>query len=243
MGASQRPTKVVYDRDGSSFREASPGDFDWRRILAGKDWLHLSGTAPALGPGVVRILEEALRTARDLGLTVSLDCNYRSKLWSVEDASRTLSALLPSVNVFVASPHDAAKLFGIAPEGGLSAREASEKQALELCRRFGLRAVAMTLREGGSASEDDLAGLLCIEGRTFVSRKYDLSIVDRIGGGDAFTAGLVHGLGSGREPREVVEFAAAAACLKHSIPGDFNLATEEEVRALVRGSGGGHVSR
>jgi len=174
---------------------------------------------------------------------VSFDPNYRSRLWSVEEAGRTLLPLLSSVDVFVGSPHDASLLFGMAPEAGRDAREASARQALELCRRFGFRAAAMTLRTGGSASANDLEAILCANGRTFASREYRVEIVDRIGGGDAFAAGLIHGLGRGWEPQDVVEFAAAAACLKHSIPGDVNLATEEEVLDLIRGSDGSRVAR
>ncbi|HAK96783.1 MAG TPA: 2-dehydro-3-deoxygluconokinase [Planctomycetes bacterium] len=243
QGASQRPTKVIYDRRGSSFSEASPEDFDWERILDGKDWLHFSGTGPALGAGVRRIIEEGLAAAHRRGLTVSFDPNYRAKLWSVEEAGRALRPLLSSADVFIGSPYDASLLFGIETEAGLAPREMSAQLAAELCRRFGLRAAAMTLRGGDSASANDIAGLLCAGGRTFSSREYRVEIVDRIGTGDAFAAGVIHGLGRGWEPQAVIDFAAAAACLKHSIPGDFNLATEAEVLDLVRGGGGGRVAR
>jgi 2-dehydro-3-deoxygluconokinase len=241
--ASQRPTLVIYDRRGSSFSEASLEDFDWERILDGKDWLHFSGTAPALGPGVRQILERGLATARRLGVTVSFDPNYRSKLWGVEEAGRTLLPLLSSADVFVGSPHDASLLFGIEVEAGLAPREAGARLALELCRRFGLRAAAMTLRGGNSASANDIEGLLCVEGQTYSSREYHVEIVDRIGTGDAFAAGAIHGLGRGWEPQAVIEYAVAAACLKHSIPGDFNLVTEAEVLQIVRGAVGIRVAR
>lgn len=242
-GASQRPTKVIYDRGGSSFREASEEDFDWERILEGKDWFHFSGTAPALGEGVRRILARAVATARRLGVTVSLDPNYRSKLWSVEEAGRTLLPLLSSAGVFVGSPHDASLLFGIKAEAGLAPRDASAQLAAELCRRFGLRAAAMTTRGGSSASENSLEGLLCVGGKVYVSREYRIEIVDRIGAGDAFAAGAIHGLGKGWDGQAVIDFAVAAACLKHSIPGDFNLVTEAEVLEVVRGGGGARVAR
>lgn len=242
-GASQRPTKVIYDRAGTAFRTASREDFDWLRILEEKDWFHVSGTAPALGPNVLEILEDGLRAADDLGLTVSLDCNYRSKLWSLEAAGKTLSALLPSCDLFVASPYDAALLFGLPREPGLSALEAAGRQAAELSKRYGIRAVAMSVRAGASASAGELQGLLYVDGGTYASRSYELAIVDRIGGGDAFTAGLIHGLGCGWEPQETIEFATAAACLKHSIPGDFNLVTAEEIRDLMGGGEGSRVAR
>jgi len=242
-GASQRPTKVIYDRRGTSFSEASPEDFDWARILEGKDWFHFSGTGPALGPGVTRILTRGVAMARELGVTVSFDPNYRSKLWGVEDAGRTLLPFLSSADVFVGSPQDVSLLFGIEAAAGLEPREAGARLAEELCRRFGLRAAAMTIRSGSSASANDIEGLLCVGGRTFSSREYHVEIVDRIGTGDAFAAGAIHGLGCGWEPQAIIDFAAAAACLKHSIPGDFNLVTEEEVLDLVRGGGGGRVAR
>jgi 2-dehydro-3-deoxygluconokinase len=242
-GASQRPTKVIYDRGGSSFCEASPADFDWERILDGKDWFHFSGTAPALGPGVRRILEQALEVARRLGVTVSFDPNYRAKLWSAEEASRTLLPLLSSTDVLLGSPQDASLLFGMEAAPGLAPREASAYLAAELCRRFGLRAAALTTRGGSSASENSLEGLLCVGGKTYASREYRIDIVDRIGAGDAFAAGVVHGLGSDFAPQATIDFAVAAACLKHSIPGDFNLVAEAEVLELVRGGGGARVAR
>ncbi len=234
-GASQRPSKVIYDRSPSSFREIRPGEFDWPAILSGRDWLHFTGTAPALGPNVRQVLDEALGAAKRLGVTVSFDCNYRSTLWSVEEARAVLPGLVPRVDMFVGSPYDTEMLFGIS---GSPAESADQ-----LRRRFGLKHVAYTLRQGESASVNRLAGLLCDSAGSRVSREYEMHLVDRIGGGDAFTAGLIHGLTSGWEPAAIVEFAAAASCLKHSIPGDFNLVSLDEVQQLVHTGQSGWVRR
>jgi 2-dehydro-3-deoxygluconokinase len=234
-GASQRPSKVVYDRDHTCFRNIRRGEFDWPAILRGQDWLHFTGTAPALGPGVLAVLKDGLRVARRLGVTVSFDCNYRSTLWSRPEAARVLGGLMKSVDVFIGTHHDARLLFGI--EG-----EPAESAAL-LRRRFGFRAVAYTMREGASASVNRFGGLLCDDRGCATSRSYDMQMVDRIGGGDAFTAGLIHGL-LRRWPRQrTVEFAAASGCLKHSIPGDFNLVSLAEVEQLVASGESGKVQR
>jgi 2-dehydro-3-deoxygluconokinase len=242
-GASQRPSRVVYDRTGTSLREARPEEFDWDRLLTGRDWFHFSGTAPALGPNVQAVLKDALRAARRLGLTVSCDANYRSKLWGPEEAGRVLGDLLEEVDAFIGGAEDAEKVFGIRPPPGASPAEFRVEAAAVLRRRFGLRHVAMTIRGGDSASEGRLAGFIADGAGAWESREYEMEIVDRIGGGDAFTAGIVHGLLAGWEPSRTVEFAAAAACLKHSVPGDFNLVTAEEVEALVAGRGGSRVVR
>lgn len=234
-GASQRASKVIYDRAHSSFAEAKPDDFDWPAILKDKQWLHFSGTAPALGANIVQILKEALGQAHASGVTVSCDCNYRSKLWSAADAGRTLGDLLTSVDVFIGGKEDAEKLFGI--------RGAEEEAARQLRERFGFRCVAMTLRGGVSASVNRLGGLVCDASGVYTSRSYEMQIVDRVGGGDAFTAGLIYGLLSDFEPQQTVEFAAAASCLKHSILGDFNLVSLDEVEQLLAGDQSGRVQR
>ena len=236
-GASQRPSKVIYDRTNSSIREARSEEFDWKTILSGKDWFHFSGTAPALGASVRGVLEDAVRTARELRVPVSCDCNYRSKLWSLEEAGHVLSELMPFVECFIGGREDAEKLFGIRASGSES------DAATQLRERFGFKRVAMTLRHGVSASVNRLAGLLCCETGCHMSREYEMQIVDRVGGGDAFTAGLIYGLLSGFEPQRVIEFAAAASCLKHSIPGDFNLVSVQEVEQLLAGDESGRVQR
>lgn len=242
-GASQRATQVIYDRAHSSIREASPGEFDWDPILAGKDWLHFSGTAPALGPNVLAVLTDGLKAARELGVKVSCDCNYRSKLWGLEEAGRVLTALMQYVNVFIGGREDAEKLFGVRADSAGSSKEKDEEAAKLLRERFGFDYVAMTLREGVSASVNRLGGLLCGADGCSFSHTYEMMIVDRVGSGDAFTAGLIYGLLTGLTPQQTVEFAVATACLKHSIPGDFNLVSVKEVEQLVAGDASGRVRR
>jgi 2-dehydro-3-deoxygluconokinase len=248
-GAAQRPSKIIYDRGHSAIRDCGPGDFDWDRICAGKDWLHFSGTAPALGSRVVGALEEGLAAAKRHGLKVSCDLNYRAKLWSPADANRVMTALMPSVDVLIGNEEDAEKVFGIRAAGsdvergrldGASYREVAE----QLMRRFGVSMVATTLRESISASANGWSGLLYDGTRHYPSRRYEITpIVDRVGAGDSFTGGLIHALLAGREPQECIEFAVAASCLKHSIAGDFNLASLAEVNALVAGHASGRVQR
>ena len=235
-GASQRASKVIYDRAHSSMREVQRDEFDWDAILAGKDWLHFSGTAPALGANVVAVLTDGLQAATRLGVKVSCDCNYRSKLWGPEEAGRVLSGLMPHVDVLVCGREDAEKLFQVHADNDCEA-------AMRLKELFNLDYVAMTLRQGVSASVNRLAGLLCDGAACHVSREYELQIVDRVGGGDAFTAGLIYGLLSEFDPRHTIEFATAASCLKHSIPGDFNLVTADEVEQLLAGDASGRVQR
>jgi 2-dehydro-3-deoxygluconokinase len=240
-GASQRPTKVIYDRAPSSFRQIRLEDIDWDATLAGKNWFHFSGTAPALGPQVVEVLTAGITTARRLGLTVSCDCNYRSKLWSLEDAGRMLTSLMPHVNLVICGKDDPQKLFGL--DCGRPEEKSPEDAAEILRKRFALDTVAMTLREPLSASVNRYAAILCQRGGTCRSRCHEFQIVDRVGGGDAFAAGLIFGLLSGFEPQRTIDFAAAASCLKNSILGDFNLASREEVEQFLAGASSGHVNR
>lgn len=244
VGASQRATKVIYDRAASSFRQLRAEELDWNQILTGKDWFHFSGTAPALGPQVVEALTTGLATARQLGLTVSCDCNYRSKLWSKEEAGRVLTPLLEFVNVLICGKDDPQGIFGISSEEADAAGADRDRHTVELLRRrFGLDYVAMTFREGVSASHNRWAAMLCHGGGVCRSRQYEIQIVDRVGGGDAFAAGLIFGLLSDFGPQRAIDFAAAAACLKHSIPGDFNLVSRDEVEQLLAGDSAGRVRR
>jgi 2-dehydro-3-deoxygluconokinase len=239
-GASQRSTKVIYDRDHSSIREVRRDEFDWPRLLDGKHWFHFSGTAPALGPNVIDVLTDALRTAKKVGVKTSCDCNYRSKLWSLDEAGRVLTGLIQYVDVFIGGVEDAEKLFGVKPSGQ---GDTETDVANQMRNRFGFDCVAMTLRRGESASSTYYAGLLCTVDGCHFSRNYEIQVVDRVGAGDAFSAGIIHGILAGKTPLDTVEFAAASACLKHSIPGDFNLVSEEEVNQLMRGAHGGRVQR
>lgn len=234
-GASQRPTKVLYDRAGSSFSCADPGEYDWPAILKGKQWFHFSGTAPALGPGVLAALKAGLAEAKQRGITISFDCNYRSTLWPLERAKPILRELLGLADVFIGTPYDATLIFGIKGTPASSARA--------LARKYSLKAVAYTLRKGNSASFGTIAGLL-FEGHAGArSREYEMKMVDRIGGGDAFSAGIIYGMLSGWDVRKTVNFAAASSCLKHSIPGDFVLATMSEIEEVTATGGASRVKR
>lgn len=248
-GAAQRGSKVIYDRDHTSIREASPTEFDWDAILQDADWLHFSGTAPALGPNVQAVLLEGLKAARARNVTVSCDLNYRAKLWSPDEARRVMTRIMEYVDVLIGNEEDAAKVFGISAQGSDVSRgdlvvDSYRLVAEQLAARFGFRFVATTLRRSVSASHNGWAGLLYDGTSHYLSRSYEIApIVDRVGGGDSFTAGLIYGLVKGMARQDCVEFAAAASCLKHSIPGDFNLISLGEVEALLRGDGSGRVQR
>ena len=235
-GASQRPSKVIYDRAGSSFSRLEPGTVDWKAVFEGRDWFHWSGTAPALGEQMVETTREACQTAKELGLTVSCDLNYRSKLWRPERAREAMTSLMEWVDVLVGGQEDAALVLGVSTEG-------NEDAAAELHRRFGLSYVATTLREGDSASENGWACLLSDRSNSYHSRRYRIQIVDRVGAGDAFSGALIYALLTSMDTEQAVEFAAAASCLKHSIPGDFNQVSKREVYALMKGAGAGRIER
>jgi 2-dehydro-3-deoxygluconokinase len=240
-GASQRPSKVIYDRAGSSFTELCAGMVDWDAAFAGKQWFHWSGTAPALSDGTAEATREACEAARRHGLTVSCDLNYRRKLWSPEKARETMTSLMQYVDVLIGNEEDSALVLGVSA-GSLDA-ERHKAAASELHGRFGFKYVATTLRESSSASENGWSCLLSDGERCYLSRKYRMWIVDRVGGGDSFSGGLIYALMSGMNGQEAVEFAAAASCLKHSIHGDFNLVSKEEVLELMGGGGSGRIQR
>ncbi len=247
-GASQRASKVIYDRANSSITTLVRGEIDWQAVLAGKDWLHFSGTAPALGPTLPGVIAEACAAAKALGLTVSCDLNYRKKLWSPERAGQVMSGLMAYVDVLLCNEEDAAMVFGIQAAGAdvTGGRLEAEKYGDVACRlheRFGCKYIAITLRESLSATFNNWSGVLYDGRQLYRSRDYHMFVVDRVGGGDSFGGGLIYALLAGLPPQDVVEFAAAASCLKHSIPGDFNLVSVEEVRALMAGDASGRVQR
>lgn len=247
-GASQRPSRVIYDRAGSSITELKPGDLRWKEILAGKDWFHFAGTAPALGDSMPDVVEEACRIAKDHGLTVSCDLNYRSNLWSTEQAATAMSRLMEYVDVLCGNEEDAEKVFGIrARDTDVTSGKMDEAGyvdvATELSSRFNLKYVAITLRESISASDNNWSAMLYDQKNSYFSRKYAVHLVDRVGGGDAFSGALIYGLLTGMASQEAIDFAAAASCLKQTIPGDINLVGYDEVMALVKGDASGRVRR
>ena len=248
IGASQRPSKVIYDRAGSSITELKPGMVDWERVFSGKHWFHWSGTAPALSDSMAATTKEACTAAKRGGLMVSCDLNYRRKLWAPEKARQVMIDLMQYVDVLIGNEEDSAIVLGVEAKGVDVAKgdldaERYKEVATELHRRFGFTYVATTLRESLSASENGWSCLLSDGRQCYLSRKYRIWVVDRVGGGDAFSGGLIYGLLSGMSCQDTVEFAAAASCLKHSIHGDFNQVSREEVMALVRGGGAGRIQR
>jgi 2-dehydro-3-deoxygluconokinase len=247
-GASQRASKVIYDRAGSSIAEAKPGEFDWDAILAGAGWFHFTGITPALSEGCAALCLEACRAAQSRGIPVSCDLNYRKNLWSREQASRTMERLMPHVTLLIANEEDAADVFGIHAggsdiEGGALPREGYADVARQLSGRFGIPEIAITLRQSISASDNVWAGMLYSGGACHFSREYPVHIVDRVGGGDSFGAGLIFATLEGQSAQERLEFAVAASCLKHSVEGDFNVVSADEARRLAGGSGSGRVQR
>lgn len=249
-GASQRPSKVVYDRAGSSIALARRSDFDWPKIFRGAKWFHFTGITPALGGELPEICLDALKACRARKIKVSCDLNYRGKLWSREEAGRTMAELVPYVDVLIANEADAADVFGIRAAGtdvdaGRLDKGGYVSVAEQLAGRFGLKKVAITLRTSISAFDNRWAGMLydAKSGKAFFSPEYAVHIVDRVGGGDSFGGGLIYALASGRRDQEAIDFAVAASCLKHSIEHDFNLMTAGEVESLAAGNSSGRVQR
>ena len=247
-GASQRASTVTYDRAHSAISEINPADLNWERLLAGADWFHFTGITPALSEAAAQAAQEGARAAKKLGLTVSCDLNFRKKLWTSEKAGRVMSGLMESVDICIANEEDAEKVFGIKAAGaevteGKIDHNRYVEVARKLTERFNFKGVAITLRESFSASHNGWSGLYFTGGKAHFSRRYDIQIIDRVGGGDSFAAGLIYALGKKRDAQQAIEFAVAASCLKHSISGDFNLVTLSEVEALLAGDGSGRVQR
>ncbi len=247
-GASQRPSKVIYDRAGSSIAEADKMDFDWDKIFEGAGWFHFTGITPALGDNVAEICLEACKKAKEKGITVSCDLNYRNKLWSKEKAGQVMGELCKYVDVCIANEEDAGDVFGIRAvdtdvKSGKVNHEGYKEVAKQLADRFGFKKVAITLRESISANDNNWAAMLFCEGKYFFSKKYNVHIVDRVGGGDSFGAGLIYACINEMDAQESIEFAVAASCLKHSIEGDFNQVSVDEVKKLAGGDASGRVQR
>ena len=247
-GASQRPSKVIYDRAYSAIAMAKKEDFDWDDILDGAEWFHFTGITPALSDEMAEITLEACKAARAKGITVSCDLNFRKKLWSKEKAGQVMGEICKFVDVCIANEEDAKDVFGIEADGsditgGKLDRDGYISVAKKLTDRFGFKAVAITLRESKSANDNDWSGMLYIDGQAYFSKKYSIHIVDRVGGGDSFGGGLIYSMMNGATPQAAIEFAIAASCLKHSIEGDYNLVSVSEVMTLAGGDASGRVQR
>lgn len=247
-GASQRPSKVIYDRAGSAISQATKDEFDWDDILEGADWFHFTGITPALGDNVAEICLEAVKAARAKGITVSCDLNYRNKLWSKEKAGQVMGELCKYVDVCIANEQDADDVFGIKARNtdvtsGKVDHEGYKDVALQLKERFGFKKVAITLRGSISANDNDWAGMLYDGSNFYFSRTYPVHIVDRVGGGDSFGGGLIYACLNDYSGQDTINFAVAASCLKHSIEGDYNMVTVDEVKKLAGGDASGRVQR
>lgn len=249
-GASQRASKVIYDRAGSSIALADPADFDWDAIFEGVDWFHFTGITPALGENMPAICLAAVKAAKAKGITVSCDLNYRKKLWTSERAGEVMATLVPYVDVLIANEADADDVFGIRAENtdvesGKLEQGGYVSVARQLTERFGCKKVAITLRQSISASENDWSAMLYngSEGCAYWSPVYNIKIVDRVGGGDSFGGGLIYAMMMQYSDQDALNFAVAASCLKHSIEHDFNLVTVAEVKSLAAGNASGRIQR
>ena len=247
-GASQRGSVCIYDRAHSAIAEATPADFDWDAIFEGADWFHFTGITPALGGQLVDICLQACQAAKARGVKISCDLNYRGKLWTREQARAAMTALCAYVDVCISNEEDAKDVFGIEADntdiyGGKLDHEGYKSVARQLADTFGFEKVAITLRSSMSASDNDWAGMLYDGENYCFSKTYHLHIVDRVGGGDSFGAGLIYALLTGKASQAAIEFAVAASALKHSIEGDFNRVSVAEVQKLAGGDGSGRVQR
>ena len=241
-GASQRPSKVIYDRAGSAIATATTADFNWDEIFEGADWFHFTGITPALGDNVAEICLEACKAAKAKGITVSCDLNYRNKLWSKEKAGQVMGELCKYVDVCISNEEDANDVFGIKSEGtevtaGELNKAGYKEVAQKLTDRFGFKKVAITLRTSISANDNKWAAMLYENGESYFSKEYLMHIVDRVGGG------VIYACLNDYAPQDTIEFAVAASCLKHSIEGDFNQVSVSEVQKLAGGDASGRVQR
>lgn len=247
-GASMRPSKVIYDRANSAIAEADISEYDFDKIFKDADWFHFSGISPAISKKAAILTEEALKSAKKHGVTVSVDLNYRKKLWTSAEAQKVMTNLMKYVDVCIGNEEDAEKVLGFKPghsdvSSGNLEMEGYKSIFKQMQERFGFKYVVTTLRESHSAFDNSWSALI-YNGKDFYhSKKYEIHIVDRVGGGDSFSAGLICGLMDGKDMKDSLEFAVAASALKHTIPGDFNLVNREEIETLVKGDASGRVQR
>lgn len=249
-GASQRPSKIIYDRAYSAIAMADKSDFDWEHIFEDVDWFHWTGITPALSDGMAEICKEACKVAKKKGITISCDLNYRKNLWSTEKARNVMSELMTYVDICIANEEDADKVLGIKAadndvESGKLNKAGYEYVVKEICETYGCKYVAITLRESYSASDNGWGAMIyeAKSGKSYFSKEYKIHIVDRVGGGDSFTAGIIYSMLKEMSAMDAVEFATAASCLKQSIEGDYNRVSVSEVMNLVNGVGNGRVMR
>lgn len=238
-GASQRAGKVIYDRAGSAFAVSSAEEYD-ESVFEGADWFHFTGITPALGENCLALVQKACRAAKKHGATVSCDINYRATLWPLERAKEAMKKLMADIDVCISNAFQAEQIFDLHAQG--AGDEHDEALARMLAETYGLRTVALTRRKSVTANENFFSGMLW-QDKAYFSREYDMKIVDRVGGGDAFAGGLIYALAGKESGQSAIEFATAAGCFKHSVEGDVCLACEQEIRALAQGAADGRVSR
>lgn len=234
-GASQRPSKVIYDRKNSSFAESSVTDYNWDIIFEDCSWFHFSGITPALSDNLAEICKIACKKAKEKNIKISCDLNYRKKLWTTEKANSVMSELFEFVDVCIANEEDVQNVFGL--------QGSYEELAQKIIQRFSCTLVVFTLRESFSADKNIWSSLLFSKTETFKSEKYEIQIVDRVGAGDSFSGALIYALLNDYSNQNSLEFATAASCLKHSIHGDFNQVTVDEVLSLMNGNANGRIQR
>ncbi len=250
-GASQRASKVIYDRAGSAISQMQNNEMDWSEVFAEADWFHWTGITPALGETARECVVEACKAAKAANATISCDLNFRKKLWSESEAQKFMQPLMQYVDVCIANEEDAEKSLGLkAGSSKVDSAKLEEKSYFEVAKQlqqiYGFKTVAITLRESFSASKNGWSALLLDDKdckTPYRSKRYDIQIVDRVGGGDSFASGLIYGLLSKENTKDALEYAVAASCLKQTIPGDFNLVSIAEVENLAKGSGSGRVER
>ena len=247
-GASQRPSKVIYDRAYAAIALAKASDFNWSKIFKGADWFHFTGITPALSDSMAKICLTACKEAKKRGIMISCDLNFRKKLWSKEKAGSVMGELCNYIDYCIANEEDAKDVFGIEADNtdiysGKLDRNGYISVAQKLTERFGFKGVAITLRESLSANDNNWSAMLYTDGKAYFSKKYAMHIVDRVGGGDSFGAGLIYSLVNGFDSQKAIEFAVAASCLKHSIEGDYNMVSVDEVNKLAEGDASGRVQR
>ena len=249
-GASQRPSKVIYDRKNSAIASADPSSFDWEKIFDGADWFHITGITPALSDSLAKISVDAVKAAKKAGLTVSCDINYRSKLWSAEKARPVMTEIMKYVDVCIGNEEDAEIVFGIkagttdVTKGQLDT-DGYKKSLQTVAETFGCKIVAYSQRKSYSASDNGWSGIIYDDEKkqVYTSAQYDIRITDRIGGGDAFASGLIYALHNNISPANAIETAAAAGCLDQTLEGDFCLFGINDVIDLAGGNSSGRVKR
>lgn len=248
-GYSQRASQVIYDRARSAISEIEAKDYDAAALLDGVDWLHWTGITPAISDKAADMVAALMKEAKTRGIAVSCDLNFRKKLWSREKANKVMSSLLDGVTYLISNEEDCKDVFGIEAKGSsIEGGKLSADGYAEIGRKVlgmfpSMKAVAFTLRESYSAGRNGWSAILVTADKVFASKHYDVDIIDRVGGGDSFGAGLIHGLVNGWDEAKALEFAVAASCLKHTIEGDFNAVSEDEVLKLMQGDGSGRVQR